>query len=130
MAEVTTPPDPKPAEPDKPARQIAWPPDHRARGMVTRPIAPVAKSASPAKVPATVSAATLAIENAGRKGLIVYNDSPSKLRIMFGAGASADDFTDVIDPGKSWYMLAPVFTGFVTGAWETAEGMARVTELA
>lgn len=77
-----------------------------------------------------VAEVVIAAANAARKGLKVFNDTNQMLKIKYGAGADADDFTEPVPPQVTWIMDAPIYTGQVSGYWEddTGGGKARVTE--
>jgi hypothetical protein len=80
----------------------------------------------------TANAATVGVTT-GRLGLIIVNDTTNPaaiLRIAYAATASATAYTDLILPGDTWEMPAPIFAGAVSGIWDVAAGAARITELA
>jgi len=63
-------------------------------------------------------AVVLAVANAARKGLILWNDGPADLLVSFGGTASATDFSIKIPGGASgnFYELKfPVYTGSISG---------------
>jgi hypothetical protein len=78
----------------------------------------------------SASSATLIASNAGRLHAKCFNDSPQVLYINYGATASATAFTEKVEPGGSWMMELPIYTGAINGIWAAdASGAARCTEL-
>lgn len=78
----------------------------------------------------TASSTTLKAAAAGRKGLIIHNDSTSALFVKYGATASASSYTVKIAADGYWEMPQPIYTGVVDGIWASdASGAARITEL-
>ncbi len=103
----------------------------------------IADTAAVSSVAAADSEVVLAAANAGRCGLQVFNDSPQSLYLQYGAGASVwGTFTAKVLPGATWHMQSPIYTGLISGMWEsstlgvsmlssihkTVSGMARITE--
>lgn len=82
------------------------------------------------QVAASVTTVNIVLADSDRCSLIIFNDSTSTLRIRFGAGAAANDYTLQI-PGNGSYIMDPPapYTGLITGIWETANGNAHVTEV-
>ncbi len=76
----------------------------------------------------SASSMTLAASNSARKGLIIFNDSTSALYVRYGTPATTAIFTVKIAAGGYWEMPAPIYTGQVCGIWDSANGVARVTE--
>lgn len=73
------------------------------------------------KIGATDTEVTLASVNESRRGLIVKNDSPSRLYVKYGPGADwRSSFTDWIEPGATWVMPMPAYTGLVNAMWRPA----------
>lgn len=91
---------------------------------------PGATGAALANVAASVASVVLAAANAGRRGLVVVNDSATATLYVAldGSTASATNFSYVLLPGDTYEMARPVVTGAVTGVWDAAVGTARVTE--
>jgi hypothetical protein len=87
-----------------------------------------------ANVTASTSSQTLAAANAGRKGLIVVNDSTAALYIAYAGTATTTAYTYYV-PGSqngvpyTWEMPRPPYTGALSATWSGATGAARVTEL-
>ena len=86
-----------------------------------------ASVATLSNVAASTSSTTLLASNTGRLGLVIVNDSDAILYVKYGTGASSTSFTRKLEPGE--HMEDELYTGIVTGAWATATGNARVTEL-
>lgn len=86
-------------------------------------------SATVNDVPSNIAATTLATSNGSRRRLYIFNDSSSVLRIKLGAGVSEADFSFYIPSQGSLELEFPAYTGIVTGIWETADGVAQVTEV-
>ena len=87
-------------------------------------------TATTSSVSATTASSTLAAAAAARGGLAVFNDSTSAMRVKLGTGASSTSFLTVIPSQGLWELPAGrlIYTGAVTGIWDTATGAARVTE--
>jgi hypothetical protein len=72
---------------------------------------------------------TLRAANANRLGLVIYNDSNSRLYVKLGATASTTSFTERLESQQS-YPVPFWYTGVVDGIWApNVSGSARVTEL-
>ncbi len=81
-------------------------------------------------VAASVTNVTVLAANAARKRIIIHNDSTSRLRLKFGATASATSFSVLLDTYDTYESpVAPVYVGIIDGIWEVAVGSARVTEM-
>ena len=76
----------------------------------------------------SATSATILAANTSRMGVILVNDSTATLYLKFGATASATSFTYKLDPGMTWEMAAPLYTGAIDGIWTAAAGAARITE--
>jgi hypothetical protein len=91
---------------------------------------PTSSSTVLTNVAASTSAVTILVADAATKGVIIYNDSSAALYIKYGLSASNTSFTYKISGGSNWEMTSsPVYTGIITGVWDTATGDARVTKL-
>lgn len=98
---------------------------------VTQPVS-IAQSSTGtlANVAASASSVTLIASNASRLGFIIFNDSTATLYVKFGSTASLTSFTYKVDPYGTLEMLGSrIYTGIVTGIWDSATGNARNTEL-
>lgn len=86
-------------------------------------------SATVTAVGQSASTVTLLSANTARKGGIIYNNAVLPLKVKFGAGASASDFSLEL-PARATYELSfPAYTGQITGVWAGAGGgTAQVTE--
>lgn len=88
----------------------------------------VANSRTVTSVTAAVTTTRLAAPNAGRRGLLVFNDSTAVLYLKYGSTASTSSFTVKILAGGYWEMPLPIDPGQIDGVWDAANGAARVTE--
>lgn len=89
-----------------------------------------AGTATLANVADTATSTALIAANTARLHAKCHNDSTVVLYINYGATASATAFTEKVEPGGSWYMEWPTYTGVVNGIWASdASGSARCTEL-
>lgn len=70
-------------------------------------------------------------QNANRKGLMINNQSTSKLYLSFSNPASAGNSFIQMDP-SSFLLLdhQMIFTSAIYGVWTSANGTAQITELA
>lgn len=93
---------------------------------------PVRKdTAALTNVASSITAVTILAANALRVGTVIVNDSTSILYVKYGSAASATSFTYLVAGGATLELLRGViYTGIITGIWVTANGFARVTELA
>lgn len=91
---------------------------------------PTATAAALSSVAGSASSVSLLAANSSRKGATIFNDSTANLYVAFSATASTTAFTVKI-VGGGYYELpsTAVWTGAVSGIWDTATGSARVTEL-
>ena len=96
-------------------------------GTVARP---VVATATVTRVAASATAVTLLAANANRTQAIVYNASTAVLRIKLGSAASATDYSYLLGAGDTYESPTDwVYTGIVTGIWDSATGAAQVTEI-
>jgi hypothetical protein len=87
--------------------------------------------ATVSSVSASTSAVTLfANAPSGVSARMVYNDSGAILYLKFGSGASSTSHTVQV-PASGYYEVPGPgpYGGVITGAWATATGSARVTEV-
>jgi hypothetical protein len=85
-------------------------------------------TASVASVAASATSVTLVASNAARKGATIQNDSASALYLKLGSAASTTSYTCLM-AADSYYETPYGYTGIITGAWASAVGAARVTEV-
>ena len=102
--------------------------------IATNDLVPVTESrpatATASNVSSSASSVTILASNSSRKGAMLYNDSNSKLYLLFGSGtASTTNYTVQLASGTYYEVPFPCFTGQLTGIWASANGAARVTEL-
>lgn len=89
-----------------------------------------AATATLSNVSDSASSVTLQAANSSRLGLLIVNDSTVRLLVKFGSSASATSYTVAIAPQGYYELPAPIYTGIVTGIWDSdASGAARMTEL-
>lgn len=100
---------------------------HLTDGTLQQKGAPLT-SETLANVASSATVVTLQASNAARRAWKCFNDSTSALYIKHGAAASLTSFTVKVPAGGYYEMPAPVYTGAITGIWDTANGNARVTE--
>jgi hypothetical protein len=86
-------------------------------------------TATVVNVASSASSVALFAANTARLHAKLFNDSTAILYINYGATASSSAFTEKVEPGGSWYMEQPIYTGVVNGIWSAANGNARTTEL-
>lgn len=86
-------------------------------------------SGTKSSVAGAVSSTTLLAANSNRKAAKFYNDSTSYAYLdETGGTASSSSFTIKMAPGSFYELPQPVYTGLITGIWDTATGSMRVTE--
>ena len=89
-----------------------------------------APSAVVTRVPALAVTFTLAIANANRKGLFIFNDSDQDASVTYGATAGLTDFTIRMPPDSALFIDGPVYTGIVDCICAAAVvGAIQVTEI-
>lgn len=92
---------------------------------------PVTKAGSTtatlANVSGSATSVTLQAANVARRALVIVNDSTATLFVKYGSAASATSYTQQLQAGES--MREEVYTGIVTGIWDSAVGAARMTEI-
>lgn len=81
------------------------------------------------RVDASTTAVTLLAANTLRKAAIFYSDSSATLYLKLGSGATLTSFTIKLLPDSTFAIPLPVYTGIVTGIWDTATGAVAVTEM-
>jgi hypothetical protein len=74
----------------------------------------------------TISTTLLAVNNA-RNGALIWNNSTSDLIIDFDEEVTATSFSVRIAP-DGYYELPFLYTGVISGLWETANGKAIIRE--
>lgn len=86
-------------------------------------------TATLSNVAGTASNVTVLASNTSRRAVVIVNDSTAALRLKFGSAASATSFTYLLQPGDTLELTSTIYTGIITGLWDSATGSARVTEL-
>lgn len=76
----------------------------------------------------TVGTVVLAVAQAKRVSLSVYNASTNPLFLKMGSGAKTTDFTLMMVASGYYEVARPIYNGQITGVWATANGNAYVTE--
>lgn len=77
----------------------------------------------------TTSGVAILAANASRRGLMVSNQSTSKLYLSFNVSASAGNSFIQMDPGAFLFLdQQMIFTSAIYGVWTNANGTAQVTE--
>lgn len=77
----------------------------------------------------SASSVTVVSLNTARLGLVIVNDSTAVLRLKFGSPATSSSFTYLLQSGDTLELTGTIYTGTITGIWDTATGAARATEL-
>jgi len=89
------------------------------------------------RVPAASTYTTVRAANTHRLTLKLTNDSPAQAWILYGEGATSENYTWILDPGERWEMptvvvnssTRPDYWGIVTAVWASAVGAMQVTEV-
>jgi hypothetical protein len=99
--------------------------------------APRSPASNVTNVASSATNVTLLAANANRGAATIYNDSTSVLYLKLGAGASSSSFTIMILPSDYYELPVVYIAGIpgvyqlqVDGVWVSANGNARITELA
>ena len=92
---------------------------------------PTVASATLSNVESSATSVAVLASNANRKQFRIENDSSAVLYVKLGTTASATDYSIKLAAGAA-YESNPllVYTGAIHGIWASANGYARVTELA
>lgn len=80
-------------------------------------------------VTASVGSLVLLRENRQRKGVTFFNHGSAALYLKLGVGATVNDFTVKLSSGSYFEMILPMYSGSITGTWDTANGSVKITEL-
>lgn len=87
-------------------------------------------TATLSNVSASASSVTVLAANTSRKRAVIHNDSTAKVRLKFGSTASASSFTYALNAYETYETpTSGLYTGIITGIWDSATGTARVTEM-
>ena len=97
----------------------------------------VVQNPTTTRVAAATSSTTVRAANTRRLTLKLTNDSEAQAHILYGEGATDENFTWVLDPGERWEMplvitngnTRPEYYGIVTAVWASAVGAMQVTEV-
>lgn len=80
-------------------------------------------------VAASATSVPLLAANPDRASASVYNESTSVLYLALAATASATAYTVAIPASGYYELVAPAYTGAISGIWASANGNARITEV-
>ena len=93
-------------------------------------------TATVTSVAASLTSVQLVASQVLRRGLYIYNDSLTRLRIKYGTAASANSLTAIIEAGGFYEMPTQIYSGVIHGIWDAeadgtvdSNGAARITEL-
>lgn len=90
----------------------------------------VACTATTAKVTNSDTVFTVLAANDARAGFILENDSGgAAVKIKFGSGAAADDYSFVLAAGTRFVADGAIYMGVITGIAASVSGALRVVEL-
>jgi hypothetical protein len=81
------------------------------------------------RVTAAAADTSLLAADAGRIGVILYNESTATAYVKYGTGASSTSYTVPMGPGSYWEMPSPVYTGALNALWTAANGAMMITDL-
>lgn len=81
-------------------------------------------------VASSASTVSLLASNTAAKSRIIYNDSTQVLYIKYGTTASTTSYTVQVAANGYFEFPQPTYTGAVDGIWASANGNARITEVA
>jgi len=99
-------------------------------GAVTISTLPKSSTSTTSSVAGSVASVTLVASNASRLGATIFNDSTAILYLKLGSTASTTSFTVKLNQDDYYELPAQyIYTGIITGVWDSATGAARVTEL-
>lgn len=91
-------------------------------------LAPAVGTSTLSNVNSATSSTTLLASNVDRLRATIVNDSTAILYVKEGTSASATSYSWKLGPGDT--LLIDDTTGTLTGIWASANGAARVTEVA
>jgi len=81
-------------------------------------------------VTSSVTSVTVLAANPSRRGAYIYNESTAVLYLALAGTASVTAYTVALAPGDLYELPTPAYTGLLSGVWASADGFARVTEVA
>jgi hypothetical protein len=89
----------------------------------------VPNSGTKSSVAGNAGSVSILSANSQRKAATFYNDSTSAMYLdLTGGTASATSFTVKLQQQQFYELPLPIYTGAITGIWDTATGNARITE--
>jgi len=80
-------------------------------------------------VASVITDQTILAANANRKGVIIFNDSTSALRLALSNVNATVSYSIVVAAGGTYLLGNGDYVGVIKGTWVTANGNALVTEL-
>lgn len=89
----------------------------------------MASNAKLSVVPASIASVQVLPANPNRKGFLCVNNSSSVSYLSYAAASSNILYTEILEPGSSFSMDAPIYTGAISVIWESVNGQLQVTEL-
>jgi hypothetical protein len=105
--------------------------------FIVVPGSQVVNTPTTTRVAAATTSTTVRAANGKRLTLKLTNDSSVRAWMLYGEGATTENFTWVLDPGERWEMPSvvvnsstrPEYNGIMTAVWESAIGAMQVTEV-
>ena len=89
---------------------------------------PSGSTATLSRVTAATSSKQVLAANPDRHGFICYNNSTAVCYLAFADTATNTLFTEQLEPGSTYSMDLPVYTGVISAVWESSNGALQVTE--
>lgn len=90
----------------------------------------IAGSSAVTTVTSDTTTKTLLASNTNRKQAFIYNNSTAKLYVKMGLTASPTSWSFIVDPERSFVLpTPPIYSGAITGFWDSSSGDARITEI-
>ena len=81
------------------------------------------------KIIGTDQSIMLLDEGFNRQMVTIYNNSSFSMYIKYGANATAESFTLVINSGDYFEFQLPCYTGRIDAFWDGIDGNAMITEI-
>lgn len=101
-----------------------------ANGLKVDPLSSLkAPSATITSVSGSASTTSLLAANSSRNGVTFYSNSTVNLYLAFASTSSSSVFTVKLPPGGYFEVPFPVYTGQISGIWDSATGAVLITEM-
>ena len=91
------------------------------------PVQPYNTSADESIIAASASSVVVLAANTARNGATFWNISSAVCYLNLGATSSTSVYTTQINPGGSYILPTPIYTGIISAIWTSAIGSLQIT---